>query len=185
MVDPIRARPPRDRVITGTSRRRKLDGMHPMRQWRGPGEELRAFVDRIESVLAESAAGRRELGSAIAAGFDCSISASTAGERVDRVVDNRQRLLGRLGSLQTSTPEAGEAVGLLRSALQHSIEADIRYRDGFFSVSASGCPLPPNENFTLARQSDVLASAAKQRFVVVYNPLAKSVGRRTWSASEI
>ncbi len=47
------------------------------------------------------------------------------------------------------------------------------------------CPLPPNESFTLAGRSDVLASAAKQRFVAVYNPLARSIGRKTWSASEI
>ena len=74
---------------------------------------------------------------------------------------------------------------MLRLGLQHSIEADIRYRDGFFSVGTSGCPLPPNRNFTLARQSDGRASAAKQRFVAVFNPLARSGGRRTWSASEI
>ncbi len=146
---------------------------------------LTAFVGRIEDILTESAAGRRELGSALAAGFNCSISMSEAGERVDRVVENRQRLLGLFGSLSTPTNAADEAARLLRVALQHSIDADIRYRDGFFSAGTTGCPLPPNESFTLARQSDLLASAAKQRFVAVYNPLAKSVGRRTWSAGEI
>ena len=114
--------------------------------------ELTSFVDRIENVLAESASGRRELGSAIAAGFNCSISTSAAGQRVDRVVANRQSLLAQLGSLQTPTQQAGEAARLLRLALQHSIEADIRYRDGFFGAGASGCPLPPNASFTLARQ---------------------------------
>ena len=147
--------------------------------------ELTAFVGRVEDVLAESASGRRELGSALAAGFNCSISMSEAGERVERVVENRQRLLGLFGSISSPTQAADEAARLLRVALQHSIEADIRYRDGFFSAGGSGCPLPPNESFTLARQSDLLASAAKQRFVAVYNPLAKSVGRRTWSAGEI
>jgi hypothetical protein len=42
----------------------------------------------------------------------------------------------------------------------------------------------PNRNFTLARQSDTRASAAKQSFVAAYNPLAKGVGRRTWSPDE-
>ena len=151
----------------------------------GSSAELRTFVDRIEGVLAQSASGRRELGSAITAGFNCSISARAAGQRVDRVVENRQSLLSQLRGLPAPSAQAGDALALLRSALQHSIEADIRYRDGFFGVGASGCPLPPNRNFTLARQSDIRATAAKQRFVAVFNPLARSAGRRTWSANEI
>lgn len=151
----------------------------------GSAAELRAFVDRVEGVLVQSASGRRELGRAIAAGFNCSITARAAGQRVDRVVANRQSLLRQLRALQAPTRQTAEALGLLRLGLQHSIEADIRYRDGFFGVGSSGCPLPPNRNFTLARQSDVRASAAKQRFVAVFNPLARSVGRRTWSANEI
>ncbi len=147
--------------------------------------ELTAFVAQVESVLVESAAGRHELGSAIAAGFNCSISTNAAANRVERVVDNRQRLLGLLAGLQTPTQEAGAAARLLQVALQHSIEADVHYRDGFFAARSRGCPLPPNESFTLARESDVLASAAKQRFVAVYNPLARSVGRRIWSAGEM
>jgi hypothetical protein len=146
---------------------------------------LTSFVDRVAKVLTQSASGRRELGSAITAGFNCSISARAAGQRVDRVVANRQSLLAQLRGLPTPSQQAAEALGLLRLGLQHSIEADIRYRDGFFGVGASGCPLPPNASFTLARRSDVLASAAKQRFVAAFNPLAKRVGRRTWSANEI
>ena len=151
----------------------------------GSSAELQTFVDRIEGVLAQSSSGRRELGSAITAGFNCSISARAAGQRVDRVVENRQSLLSQLRGLPAPSAQAGDALALLRSALQHSIEADIRYRDGFFGVGASGCPLPPNRNFTLARQSDIRATAAKQRFVAVFNPLARSAGRRTWSANEI
>ncbi len=147
--------------------------------------ELRTFVDRIGKILVQSASGRRELGSAITAGFNCSISARAAGRRVDRVVANRQSLLGQLRGLLAPSAQANEALALLRLGMQHSIEADIRYREGFFSVGTGGCPLPPNRNFTLARQSDTLASAAKQRFVAVFNPLARRVGSRTWSASEI
>ena len=151
----------------------------------GSAAELRTFVDRIANVLVQSAAGRRELGRAIAAGFNCSISARAAGQRVDRVVASRRSLLSQLRGLLPPSAQAGEALALLRLGLQHSIEADVRYRDGFFGVGASGCPLPPNRNFTLARQSDIRASAAKQRFVAVFNPLAQRVGRRTWSAREI
>jgi hypothetical protein len=148
--------------------------------------KLRTFVDRIENVLEQSAAGRRELGAAITAGFNCSISPRAAGQRIARVVDSRQSILGQLGSLQTPTQQADDVVTLLQRALQHSIEADRHYRDGFFAIATSTtCPLPPNPNFTLARKSDALATATKQRLVAAFNPLAKRFHRRTWSASEI
>jgi hypothetical protein len=157
----------------------------PARAGRPAAAKLGAFVDRIESLLAQSASGRRELATALAAGFNCSISPSAAGQRIARVVDNRQSVLGRLGSLQSPDRQSREALGLLRSALQHSITADIHYRDGFSSVASARCPLPSNADFRLARSSDVLASAAKQQFVTVFNRLARSVNRRAWSASNI
>lgn len=147
--------------------------------------KLRTFIDRIDKVLVQSAAARRELAAALTSGFSCSISTRAAGQQINRVVGKRQSQLAQLRGLPGPSKQAAEALGLLRLGLQHSIEADIRYRDGFLGVGTSGCPLPPNSHFTLARQSDLRASAAKQRFVSAFNPLAKRVGRRTWSASEI
>ena len=45
--------------------------------------DLRPFVDRIENVLSQSAAGRREIAGAISAGRACTIS-NAAGRRPDR-----------------------------------------------------------------------------------------------------
>ena len=149
-----------------------------------PAASLRSFVDRVEYVLSQSAAGRRELGAALSAGFNCSISPRVTGDRIARVVANRRDLLGRLGTLGTSDQRAGEALGLLRLAVRRSIEADIRYRDGFRAVARSRCPLPSNANFKLASTSDARATAAKQRFVAAFNALASRVNRRTWSAGE-
>ena len=147
--------------------------------------KLQTLVDRIENVLGQSAAGRRELATALTAGFNCSISPSAAGQRIASVADSRQRILDQLGSLQAPTQQADEAVRLLRLALQRSIEADRHYRDGFLSLVTTGCPLPTNPSFELAKKSDVLASAAKQRFVAAFDPLAIRFHRRTWSANEI
>jgi predicted Ser/Thr protein kinase len=153
----------------------------------GSAAELQTFVDRIENVLEQSAAGRREIGASLDEGFKCSISAREAGQRIASVADNRQSILGQLGSLQTPTQQADDVVTLLQRALQQSIEADRHYRDGFFTASESTttCPLPPNVNFTLAAKSDAQATAAKKRFMAVFDPLAKRFQRRTWSPSEI
>lgn len=142
------------------------------------------FVDRIENVLEQSAAGRREIRAALNGGFSCSISPDEAARRVSSVADNRQSILQQLGSLQTPTPETGKIVTLLQRALQQSIEADRHYRDGFLEVQAgTRCPLQSNPSFDLAAKSDKLATVAKRRFVAAFDSLAREHGRPTWSAS--
>jgi hypothetical protein len=39
-------------------------------------------------------------------------------------------------------------------------------------------------DFTAAQREDRLATAAKRSFVSDFNPLARRLGRRTWSANE-
>ena len=142
------------------------------------------FLDRIENVLAQSAAGRREIRAALNAGLNCSISPDEAARRISSVADNRQSILQQLGSLQAPTQEAADMVTLLQRALQQSIEADRHYRDGFLEIQAgTRCPLPSNPAFDLAANSDRLATVAKRRFVAAFNPLARNAGRPTWSTS--
>jgi serine/threonine protein kinase len=145
----------------------------------------RAFVDRIENVLAQSSDGRKEIVAALNAGFACRIPPHEAGRRIGSVGDNRQGILLQLGSLQTPTRQADEAVTLLQRSLQQSIEADRHYRDAFSAVTTPGCPIRSNADFVLARASDRRADVAKQRFLSVFNPLAERFGRRTWAAADI
>ena len=143
------------------------------------------FVDRIENVLEQSAAGRREIRSALSGGFGCTISPDEAARRVSSVADNRQSILEQLGSLRAPTPETDEVVTLLQRALQQSIEADRHYRDGFLEVQAgTRCPLPRTAGFRLAARSDKLATVAKKRFVAAFNVFAREAGRPTWSAGD-
>jgi hypothetical protein len=147
--------------------------------------KLRTFVDRIENVLEQSAEGRREIGTALTGGFNCSISPQEAGQRIASVADNRQSILVQLGTLPTPTNRADAVVTRLQRALQQSIEADRHYRDGFFALPPdAGCPLPRNAGFTLAGRSDSRATAAKKSFIAAFDPLANRFGSRIWSASE-
>jgi len=141
------------------------------------------FVERIENVLEQSAAGRREIRAALNGGFGCSISPDEAARRVSSVADNRQSILQQLGSLRAPTPNTDEVVTLLQRALQQSIEADRHYRDGFLELQAgTRCPLPRNAAFDLAVRSDKRATVAKKRFVAAFNVLARENGGPTWSA---
>jgi DNA-binding winged helix-turn-helix (wHTH) protein len=148
--------------------------------------KLRTFVDRVENVLEQAQGGRREIGAALTAGSNCSISPHEAGQRIASVADNRQSILGQLGNFQTPTQEADAAVTFLQQGLQQSIEADRHYRDAFFDAARATSPCPPAQNaaFRLAARSNARATRAKRRFVSVFNPLASRFGRRTWTASE-
>jgi DNA-binding winged helix-turn-helix (wHTH) protein len=146
--------------------------------------KLRTFVDRVENVLEQAQSGRREISTALTAGFNCSISPHEAGQRIASVADNRQSILGQLGIFQAPTQQADNAITYLQQALQQSIEADRHYRDAFFETAQAnaGCPPPKNASFTLAARSNAQATAAKKRFVATFNPLATQVHRKTWSA---
>ena len=148
--------------------------------------ELRTFVDRIENVLEQSAAGRLEIGIALRDGLSCSIAPGEAGRRIASAADNRQSILEQLGSIEAPSPQTGRIVTLLQRSLQHSIEADRHYRDAFRAAAAEAdCPLRQTGDFELAAQSDARATAAKERFVTAFNALAAQFDQRRWLASEI
>ena len=147
--------------------------------------ELVPFVNRIENVLQQSAGGRSQISKALQAGLDCEISPNEAARKINSVADNRQSVLQQLTGITAPTAETDDLVTTLQSALQHSIEADRHYRDGFRGFPANAkCPLPPSEDFDLATRADRKASEAKERFVAGFDPIAERTGRRTWTASE-
>ena len=76
-------------------------------------------------------------------------------------------------------------VTLLQRALQQSIEADRTTGTPSYSVTKPGCPIGSNADFRLAHASDQGATAAKQRFLSVFNPLAESFGQRTCAAADV
>jgi predicted Ser/Thr protein kinase len=144
--------------------------------------DLRPFVDRIENVLAQSAAGRREIGAAIDAGLACKVSNAEAARQIDSVADNRQGILQQLGSLSGPTQATDRMVTLLQRGLQNSIEADRHYRDWFLATTK--CPLPRNPSFDLAQASDKRATRAKELFVARFDPLASSLHERVWTTGQ-
>ena len=147
--------------------------------------ELLPFVNRIENVLEQSASGRSEISTALQAGLDCTITPEEAARRIDSVADNRQSILQQLSGLSAPTAETDEVLTTLQRALQHSIEADRHYRDGFLSFPAGAtCPLPASPDFDLATRSDREATAAKEQFVARFDPLAERLDSRTWTAAE-
>jgi serine/threonine-protein kinase len=149
----------------------------------GSTTTLNGFVDRVEGALLASANGRGQIGNALADGLACRIPPPTAAGRLQRVVENRRRVIQSLAAVDAPTPAASRTLRLLRSAIDESIEADIHYRDGF--RAARSCPIRTNQDFEDAIAADTRATAAKQRFVEAFNALARRFDQREWAAAEI
>ena len=144
--------------------------------------QVRSFVYKLENLLAQSHDGRVQVVRAIAGAFDCSLPPDVAAAQLDQVQRNRQSLLQQVAALQVPDSQAAlHASDLFQQATHASIAADWIYRDWLRSRPA--CPkggrLP-----TAARAADARATALKHRFLIVFDPLAKRFGRRTWSANE-
>jgi alpha-tubulin suppressor-like RCC1 family protein len=146
---------------------------------------LRTFGGRIETHLRQLASGRTRLRNALAGVFNCSLSPRAAGVQVAAVTRNREGILARLNAQPAPTAQAAQILVRLRRALSHSIAADrayeawLRYLDG-----QPRCSTRRNADLNAAQRQDRLATAAKRRFVSAFNPLARRLGLRTWSASE-
>jgi DNA-binding SARP family transcriptional activator len=146
--------------------------------------ELRTFVSRLENFLAQSRDGRRAVTAAVDAGFHCRLTPPETAEQLNRVQRNRQSLLQQIAAL--SVPEdtdARQASDLLQKATQASIAADWHYRDWFRAHKRCG---PPDDSPELrdALAADRRATLAKRSFVAEFNPLARRVGERAWTAGE-
>jgi DNA-binding SARP family transcriptional activator len=144
--------------------------------------QLRAFVYKLENFLAQSREGRTDVKRAIAGALDCSLPPQVAAAQLDGVQRNRQSLLEQLAALHVPDGDAAlRASDLLQKASRASIAADWIYRD--WLRSRTDCPRgghPPAR----ARRADARATALKRRFLVAFDPLARSFGRRIWRADE-
>jgi sugar lactone lactonase YvrE len=146
---------------------------------------LRTFGSRVETYLRESARGRATLRTALGGVLGCSVPLRTAAAQVAAVTANRRGLLARLGGLNAPTAEARRVASLLRQALTHSVAADVRYEAWIrYLQGRPACSTTSNADLAAAQREDRLATAAKQSFVAAYNPLARRLGLRTWTAAD-
>jgi predicted Ser/Thr protein kinase len=142
----------------------------------------RAFVDGVEAALARSSAGRRQIAAALADGLSCRLPPDAMDNRLQQVIANRRGVLASLRDTAPPTQEAARSLALLRRALVESVSVDTHYRKAFRATTI--CPLPESADLAAAREADGRATAAKQAFVVIFNPLAREFHRRTWLASQ-
>lgn len=146
--------------------------------------DLRTFVSRVENLLVQSRAGRRDVSAALRGVERCRLGPRVAIDRLNRVQRNRQSLLQQVAALAVPSHAAAErSADLFQKAEQRSIAADWHYRDWLAKRTSCG---PPERNPDLhaAWAEDKSATHAKNQFVAAFNPLARRFHRRSWQATE-
>jgi len=103
-------------------------------------------------------------------------------------------VLDEIASLDPPTPAASAATDTFHTALQHSHEADryyaswVRNQTTWYYTVPVGClggNMPKDSDKVAGDRESALATAAKQRFVRQYNPLATRFGKKTWTETDI
>jgi Protein kinase domain len=153
----------------------------------GRSAAMRTFAVQVGNLLEQSANGRREIASSLAAATSCAITPAAAVARLASVAENRQSLLQQVLAVNPPSPEAQRIDSLFQQALEHSRESNRHYRDWLRGGTETGgsCTYPRNGDYVAARREDGLATKAKRQFLTEYNPVARSFGLRTWRESEI
>jgi DNA-binding SARP family transcriptional activator len=146
--------------------------------------ELRSFVDKLENFLGQSRDGRLDVAAAVSGAFNCKLSPQAARARLDRVQRNRQSLLQQAAALSVPNTQAAlNASDLLQKSVHASFTADGHYSDWLAGRKRCG---PPDRSPDLkaARAADKTATRTKRLFVAAFDPLARRLHERVWSATE-
>jgi tRNA A-37 threonylcarbamoyl transferase component Bud32 len=137
----------------------------------------------INKVLSSSATARKSLPGAVSDVLQCS-NLSNAISQIQGVVDQRNNEVTTASALSVSALTNGATVksGLV-AALRSSLTADQDYLSWAQQESSSCQPNAQTSAYQAAVSADSQAAAAKQTFVGVWNPVARTYGLPTQSAT--
>ena len=142
----------------------------------------------LGTYLAQSAAVRPTIQAAIDGVATCSQSPASGQATVQQAINTRQHILTGLAALSPAGLAHGaQLISTLTTALQDSITADQDYQNWMASFASSGtCGGNPasDPSYAAGQQESVPATAAKNAFLNVWNPVAPRYGQQTYSSTD-
>jgi hypothetical protein len=147
-----------------------------------------AAMTTLGSDLARSAAVRPTVQAAIDGVQNCSESPSNGEAALQQAINTRQDILHGLGTLDVSAlPNGAQLVSTLTAAMQNSLNADNDYHawmaDLVNAGSTCGSNASQNSNYVAGGTASSAATAAKNDFLAIWNPMAPRYGQQTYSAT--
>jgi hypothetical protein len=153
----------------------------------GPSPSARgaaAFAPALNGLLDESAAARTSVSATVAALQACRTPAAKAAASLRAAGKARTALATRAAALDPAgVPRGKDAVSAFMAMQDASSAADDSFAQWADDIAVQGCrtSAPRTMNWALGNQHSGEATAAKARFVALWNPIATTSGlaRRT------
>ena len=139
----------------------------------------------LDALLTDSSRNRANVVAAVASVQSCQDPASAA-MTLSQAADDRSAELQHLQTLDLSAlPGSGQLVGALTRALDHSQAADQSF--AAWATASVGCTgsATQDSNYAAASDASTAATASKQQFVTLWNPLAQRFGLTVRQTSDI
>jgi len=142
----------------------------------------------LGAYLAQSAAVRPTIQAAIDGVETCSQSPASRQATLQQAIGTRQHIISGLAALSPAgLPHGAQLISALTTAMQDSITADQDYQNWMASFASSGtCGGNPasDPSYAAGQQESVPATAAKNAFLNIWNPMAPSYGQTAYSSTD-
>jgi hypothetical protein len=160
---------------------REDDGTAPTKA--APAVTAATFVSGLEPLLVRSSRDRVRISRAVTGVGACSLAPGPAGQQISQVVQGRRAALADVRRVRPPNARIRGVRRLLEQALSLSATAGRDY--GLWIASFNGaCPARSGPEYAKAIATNRRAQASKVAFARAYNPIAKSVGARTWKSTQ-
>ena len=150
-----------------------------------PAEQLAA--QDLSQLLAESASDRNAIVAAVNDVSSCGSNLATDAQTFQQAAASRQSLLSRLNALLDSNALPAQMLQDLTGAWQSSYQADQDFAGWANDENSNGCTAndTSNSHYQAATEPDDQATANKQAFVNLWNPIASKYGLPTYQWNEL
>jgi hypothetical protein len=143
----------------------------------------RAFVARLEPLLARSARDRARISRAVTGVAACSLAPGPAATQIGRTIQGRSAVLRLVRRVPVASAPMRRARLLLEQSLARSAVAGRSYSLWIASFNGA-CPVRAGPEYAQAVATNGRAQAAKAAFAKAYNPISRGAGGRTWQPTQ-
>jgi hypothetical protein len=141
------------------------------------------FVGRLQPLLVRSSRDRARISTAVTSVAACSVAPGPAGAQVRQTVSGRVAVRRQVLRLKAPNAATKRLAALLARSMSTSAAAGKNY-ELWIAAANGSCPARSGSQYAEALAANTQAQAAKAAFVRAYNPVAKRVGARTWTAGQ-
>lgn len=148
-----------------------------------PTATTRSFITGLQPLLVRSSRDRVRISRAVTGVGSCSLAPGPAAQQIGRTIAGRRAVLRQVRRVATPNARILGVRRMLERSLSLSAAAGRDYSLWIASFNG-GCPVRAGPEYATAIATNRRAQAAKTAFARAYNPIARSVGARTWRSTQ-